>query len=48
MYSSWFNTLKTNEWINSVRQNNFVDPADTTLDGMISFDGLTARVEVLW
>lgn len=48
MYSSWFNTLKTNEWISAVRQNNFVDPADTTLDGMISFDGLTARVEVLW
>ncbi|ADB17897.1 hypothetical protein Psta_3233 [Pirellula staleyi DSM 6068] len=46
--SSWFNTLKTNEWISAVQNDNYVDPADTTLDGMMTFDGLTAKAELLW
>jgi hypothetical protein len=47
LYSSWFNTVKTNEWINTVQQNNFVDPSDN-YRGMMTFDGVTAKVEVLW
>lgn len=47
MYSCWHNVLKTNEWIDAVQQNNFVQMSDR-YHGMITFDGLTARVEVLW
>jgi hypothetical protein len=39
--------VTTKEWINSIQENNFVDPSDN-YNGMITFDGLTARVEVLW
>jgi hypothetical protein len=46
-YSFWTNTVLTREWINAVQQNNFVDQSDN-FNGLISFDGLTARVEVLW
>ena len=38
--SSWFNTVNTDEWIQSVRTNNFVGLNDT-----MTFDGLTARAE---
>jgi hypothetical protein len=47
MFSTWFNTVRVNEWINAVQQNNFVDPSDN-FNGRLSFDGLTARVELLW
>jgi len=47
LFSSWLNVVKTNEWINTVQQNNFVDPSDN-YNGMMTFDGLTARVEFLW
>ena len=47
MVSQWFNTVKVNEWINAVQQNNFVDPSDN-FKGMIAFDGLTAKIELLW
>lgn len=47
MFSSWLNVVKTNEWINTVQNNNFVDPSDN-FRGMMTFDGLTARAEVLW
>jgi hypothetical protein len=38
--STWLNTVSTDEWIDSVRNNNFVG-----LDDRMSFDGLTARGE---
>ena len=47
MFSTWYNTVKVNEWIHTVQQNNFVDPSDN-YDGLISFDGLTAKVQLLW
>ena len=47
MYSLWFNMVKNQEWINSVRNNNFTDPSDNYA-GFMSFDGLTTRVEFLW
>jgi hypothetical protein len=47
MFSSWYNVLKVNEFINSVQQNNFVDPS-TNYCGLMTFDGLTAKVELLW
>jgi hypothetical protein len=46
-YSIWTNVVKNNEWINSVQQNNFVDQSDN-FDGLLTFDGLTARAELLW
>jgi hypothetical protein len=46
-YSIWTNVMKNNEWINTIQTNNFVDPSDN-YDGMITFDGLTARAEILW
>jgi len=47
LFSSWLNVVKTNEWINTVQQNNFVDPSDN-YNGLMTFDGLTARAEFLW
>ncbi len=47
MYSAWYNLVKTNEFINSVQTNNFLDPS-TNYSGMMTFDGLTAKLEVLW
>lgn len=46
-YSIWTNVVKNNEWINSVQQNNFVDPSDN-YRGLLTFDGLTAKAELLW
>lgn len=40
LYSAWFNSVATDDWVDSVRRHNFVDPNST-----ITFDGLTARVE---
>jgi hypothetical protein len=47
MYSTWFNIVRTNEWIDSVQLNNFTDRSDN-YKGMMTFDGLTARAEFLW
>jgi hypothetical protein len=47
MFTTWYNTVKVNEFINSVQTNNFVDPS-TNYNGLITFDGLTAKIEVLW
>jgi hypothetical protein len=47
MYSMWYNVVKTQEWINAVQRNNFVDPSDN-FNGFMSFDGLTAKIEYLW
>jgi hypothetical protein len=48
MYSGWFNTIKMNEWIQAVQNNNYVANGMSTYDTGITFDGLTARVELLW
>ncbi|MCA9177590.1 MAG: hypothetical protein KDB14_24055 [Planctomycetales bacterium] len=39
-FTSWFNTVKTQDWINSVQTNNFNSLGDT-----MTFDGLVARIE---
>jgi hypothetical protein len=39
--------VRTNEWINAVQNNNFTDPSDN-FEGLMTFDGLTARVELRW
>jgi len=46
-FSTWYNIVRTNEWINAVQKNNFADESDN-LFGFMSFDGINARVEVLW
>jgi hypothetical protein len=43
MFSHWFNTVTTPEFIEAVRADNYVDVGDT-----LSFDGLVARVEASW
>jgi hypothetical protein len=40
MISSWYNTVKTDEWIKAVQSNNFVG-----LSGNMTFDGLVLRCE---
>lgn len=40
MFSAWTNTLQTDEWIESVHTNNFID-----MDSTMTFDGLVARFE---
>jgi hypothetical protein len=40
-YSAWYNGLNTDEWVDSVRSNNYAD-----MDSNITFDGLTSRVEM--
>jgi hypothetical protein len=40
LFSGWFNTVKTDEYIQSVRKNNYTGLGDT-----MTFDGLVARVE---
>jgi hypothetical protein len=47
MFSFWYNMVRTNEWINAVQTNNFTDPSDN-FEGLMTFDGITARVEVRW
>jgi hypothetical protein len=40
VFSAWYNTVKTDEWIHAVQQNNFLNLGDT-----MTFDGLVARIE---
>jgi hypothetical protein len=40
LYSTWMNAVTTDDWIDSVRRNNYVD-----MESNITFDGLTARIE---
>ncbi|MHB8957565.1 MAG: Lpg1974 family pore-forming outer membrane protein [Pirellulaceae bacterium] len=40
MISAWFNTVKTDEWIDAVQSDNYVGLSDS-----ISFDGLVVRCE---
>lgn len=40
MFSAWTNTLQTDEWIEAVHTNNFID-----MDSTMTFDGLVARFE---
>lgn len=40
VFSAWTNTLQTDQWIQGVRQNNFIGMDDT-----MTFDGLVARFE---
>jgi hypothetical protein len=47
MYSTWYNVTRTNEWINAVQQNNFVDQSDN-FNGFMTFDGLVTRLEIRW
>jgi len=47
MVSAWYNTVRVNDFINSVQTANFVIPA-SDLRSLVTFDGLTARVDVLW
>ena len=41
MYSAWTNMVQTDEWIEGVHQNNFID-----MDSTSTFDGLVGRFEV--
>lgn len=43
LISSWYNTVRNDNWIAGVQTNNMRDLSRAT-----SFDGLTARVTVLW
>lgn len=43
MVSSWFNTVKVQDFINAVQNNNFNE-----LSNALTFDGLTARAEFRW
>lgn len=45
MFSAWYNAVRVNDWINNVQQNNFVDP---NMSGVVTFDGFTAKMELLW
>ncbi len=47
MYSIWYNVTRTNEWINAVQHNNFVDPSDN-FNSFMSFDGFVSRIELRW
>ena len=48
LVSGWYNVLKTNEWIDAVQRNNFVNPNRSAPDSVMTFDGLMARAEVVW
>jgi hypothetical protein len=41
VYSAWTNAVQTDEWIQGVRANHFVD-----MDSTMTYDGLVARLEV--
>jgi hypothetical protein len=47
MFQSWLNTVRVNDFITSVQTNNFSQPA-SNVNGMITFDGLVTKVELLW
>jgi hypothetical protein len=48
MYSGWFNTIRMNEWILAAQNQNYVGNGMSTYDTGITFDGMTARVELMW
>lgn len=43
--SGWYNTAKTNDWINAVRGGNYLDMTDSEV---LTFDGFTTRLEYRW
>ncbi|MEX2188763.1 MAG: Lpg1974 family pore-forming outer membrane protein [Pirellulales bacterium] len=43
--SGWYNTAKTNDWINAVRTGNYLDMTDSEV---LTFDGFTTRLEYRW
>jgi len=45
LISAWYNAIPTDQWIAAVQQNNFVNLGH---EDMMTFDGLTARVEYRW
>jgi len=47
LFSAWYNTVRVNDFISAVQTNNFAIPA-SDLRGLVTFDGLTARIDVLW
>ena len=44
MYSIWYNVTRTNEWINAVQHNNFVDQSDN-FNSFLAVDGFVTRLE---
>lgn len=46
-YSIWGNIVRTNEWIDAVQLNNYTDRTEN-FNSFMTFDGLTARAEILW
>lgn len=42
-FAAWLNTLTTPDWIGAVQQDDFTD-----MDELLSFSGLTTRLEVRW
>jgi hypothetical protein len=47
MFSAWYNTVRLNDFISSVQTNSFAIPS-SDLRGLVTFDGLQSRIEVLW
>jgi hypothetical protein len=47
MFQSWLNTVRVSDFISSVQTNNFNQPA-SNVNGMVTFDGLVTKVELLW
>jgi hypothetical protein len=48
MFQSWLNTVRVSDFINSVQTNNFVTQPASNVNGMVTFDGLVTKVELLW
>ncbi len=49
LFSTWLNTLKTDDLIEAVQTNNFINFGDASSFGSgLTFDGLTARAEYRW
>jgi hypothetical protein len=48
MFQSWLNTIRVADFINSVQANNFITQPASNVNGMITFDGLVTKVELLW
>jgi hypothetical protein len=44
-FSGWYNTAKTNDWINAVQSGNYLDMTDSEV---LTFDGFTTRLEYRW
>src|SRR5262245_48399915 len=47
MFSAWYNMVRLNDFISAVQTNSFAIPA-SDLRGLVTFDGLQSRIEVLW